>query len=85
MKTDGEQLENNYHPCGPFAEVLTASELAARWKIPVSWIREWTRSRCADPIPCLRFGKYVRFSLSSELDAWWERRQSGARKRHKRP
>ena len=32
-------------------EVLDASELAKRWRVPVSWVREHTRDRAADPIP----------------------------------
>jgi hypothetical protein len=83
MKTTGEQPENNSDLCGPFGELLTAGELAARWKIPTSWVREWTRSRCSDPIPCLRLGRYVRFALSPELIAWWQRRRSGYQNRHK--
>jgi hypothetical protein len=59
-------------------EILDAAELGARLKLPKSWILEATRSRAVDPIPCLRFGKYVRFRWGSrELAAWLERRASG--------
>ncbi len=61
----GEQSEHNKTAAGPFFEVLTAEELAARWRVPESWIREQTRSRCADPIPHVRLGRYVRFSWGS--------------------
>jgi hypothetical protein len=47
---------------GPFFEVLTAEELAQRWRVPPSWVREQSRSRCSDPIPHARLGRYVRFS-----------------------
>ena len=59
----------------PVVEIIDAKELAARLKLPASWIMEGTRSRAADPIPHLRFGKYVRFRWNSpELRAWLERR-----------
>lgn len=79
MKMGGEQLgSKNPVPTGPFFEVLTALELASRWRVPETWVREQTRSRCLDPIPHTRLGRYVRFSWGSpELDQWWKRRQSG--------
>ena len=56
-------------------EVIDADELAKRWSLPASWIREQTRSRATDPLPCIRFGKYVRFAWHSpELEAWLSRR-----------
>ena len=59
----------------PSYEVVDAIELAQRWRVPVSWIREQTRNRAADPLPCLRFGKYVRFRWQSpELEQWLARR-----------
>jgi hypothetical protein len=83
MKTTGEQLENKIADAPPFFEVLTAKDLAARWRVPESWVREQTRSRCADPIPHVRLGRYVRFSWNSpELAAWWKRRQSSTRNRY---
>jgi hypothetical protein len=76
MKSNGEQLENKLLTVSSFSEVLTAEELAALWRVPVSWVREQTRSRCADPIPHIRLGRYVRFGRDSpELGAWWNRRR----------
>jgi hypothetical protein len=81
MRKVGEHVENN---APPFFEVLTAKDLAARWRVPESWIREQTRSRSADPIPHVRLGRYVRFSWASpELASWWKRRQSWAGSRFK--
>jgi hypothetical protein len=63
--------------CNPMAryEFLDSKELAARWGLPESWVREQVRSRSADPIPHVRFGKYVRFRWGSpELEDWAERR-----------
>ena len=42
-------------------DILTPEELAKRLKLPVTWVREKTRSRCPDPMPCFRIGRYVRF------------------------
>jgi hypothetical protein len=62
-------------------EVIDVDELARRWNLPASWIREQTRSRAADPLPCIRFGKYVRFRWQSpELEQWLSRRTRNGRK-----
>lgn len=56
-------------------EFIDASELAQRWGLPESWIRDQVRRRCSDPLPHVRFGKYVRFRWGSpELTGWAERR-----------
>jgi hypothetical protein len=56
-------------------EFIDSKELAARWCLPESWIREKVRSRSLDPIPHVRFEKYVRFRWGSpELEDWAERR-----------
>lgn len=65
----------------PVLETITAEELAKRWSLPASWIREQTRSRASDPLPCIRFGKYVRFAwLSPELEQWLSRRRSNGKR-----
>jgi hypothetical protein len=62
----------------PIFEVIDSAELAARWSLPESWIRERTRCRAVDPIPHLKFGRYIRFRWgSSELTQWLERRAAG--------
>jgi hypothetical protein len=47
-------------------DLLTPSELAERLKVPKSWVFEQTRrraiSRNSHPLPCIRLGKYLRFS-----------------------
>jgi hypothetical protein len=56
-------------------EFIACRDLALRWCLPESWIREQVRTRSADPIPHVRFGKYVRFRWGSpELEEWAERR-----------
>jgi hypothetical protein len=54
-------------------ELIDSAELAARWKVPESWIRNHTRQRTpkAKRIPCVRFGRYVRFEWGSPwLEEW---------------
>ena len=59
-------------------QFITSEQLAERWNLPASWIREQVRSRAADPLPHVRFGKYVRFRWGSpELEEWAERRMIG--------
>ena len=56
-------------------EFIDSKELAFRWALPESWIREQVRSRASDPLPHIRFGKYVRFRwCSPELEGWAQRR-----------
>jgi hypothetical protein len=47
-------------------DLLTPAELAERLKVPKSWVFEQTRRRAkvrnANPLPCIRLGKYLRFS-----------------------
>lgn len=56
-------------------EFIDCGELARRWDMPVSWIRDQVRKRAEDPLPHVSLGKYVRFLWGSpELQAWVERR-----------
>ncbi|MGE0405859.1 MAG: hypothetical protein AB7O65_06135, partial [Candidatus Korobacteraceae bacterium] len=56
-------------------EFINSEELAKRWNVPETWIRERVRSRALDPLPHVRFGKYVRFRWGRpELMAGAERR-----------
>jgi len=58
-------------------EVIDAIELAQRWRVPVSWIREQTRGRASDPLPCVRLGRYCRFEWGSpKLTEWWGKRRT---------
>ncbi len=60
-------------------EFIDSKELARRWCLPVSWIREQVRKRVVDPLPHVRFIKYVRFRWGSpELEGWAERRIIGS-------
>jgi len=56
-------------------EFIDSGELARRWDVPVSWIRDQVRRRAEDPLPHVNLGKYVRFLWGSpELLEWIERR-----------
>jgi len=59
-------------------EIIDSHELARRWNVPETWVRECVRKRSADAIPCIRFGRYVRFEWgSSQLEAWCQRHRCG--------
>ena len=54
--------------------LLTADEVADLLAVPVSWVRESTRSGA---MPCVRLGRYVRFELAA-VEGWLEEcRQPG--------
>ena len=48
--------------------ILTPEEVAARLKVPESWVYEKTRARCRNPIPCLRLGRYIRFDWNAVIN-----------------
>ncbi len=57
-------------------EIIGADELAQRLNLPASWVRDQVRTRATDPIPHLRFGRYVRFQWAHpDLTEWLERRR----------
>jgi hypothetical protein len=65
---------------GNSAELIDSAELAIRWRIPESWIRNRTRARTPkeERIPCIRLGRYVRFEWGSvRLAAWLEAHADG--------
>jgi hypothetical protein len=63
-----------------FFEVIGSTEMAKRLNLPESWVRDQVRSRANDPIPHLRFGRYVRFQWGHpDLVKWLERRRDKRR------
>ncbi len=56
-------------------DLLTPEELADRLKVPKSWVFEQTRQRAMirnpRPFPCIRLGKYLRFSWP-QVCKWME-------------
>jgi hypothetical protein len=58
--------------------LIDSAELAERWRVPESWIRNRTRARTPkeERIPCLRLGRYVRFEWGSpRLQNWLEKKR----------
>ena len=49
--------------------LLTIHEVADLLQVPVSWVYEHTRHRCANRIPGIRLGKYWRFERA-DIEAW---------------
>lgn len=61
-------------PAGPAIEIIDSKELAIRWRLPESWVRDRVRARSDDPLPHVKIGRYVRFEWGSpELIEWWAR------------
>ena len=58
------------------ATLLTIKEMADRLRVPVSFLYARTRQQGEDSIPCLRVGKYLRFTEAEVLD--WLKRQNQA-------
>jgi predicted DNA-binding transcriptional regulator AlpA len=42
-------------------QLLNVQEVAKLLQVPVSWVYEHTRPRCATPLPHIKLGKYLRF------------------------
>jgi hypothetical protein len=66
--------------CGSYApvELIESAELAARWRVPESWVRNRTRAHTPreERIPCVRLGRYVRFEWgSTRLQKWLEKKR----------
>ena len=60
-------------------ELIDSAELAVRWGVPESWVRNRTRGRTPkeERIPCVRLGRYVRFEWDSpRLQKWLERNRA---------
>ena len=72
---NGNQPERTVRGQPASYEFIDCGELARRWDVPVTWIRDQVRQRAEDPLPHVNLGKYVRFLWGSpELQAWIERR-----------
>jgi hypothetical protein len=61
-------------------QLVSLEELAERWHLPLTWLREACRSRCADPLPVYRCGRYVRVFIGDPaLLDWLNRRRVALR------
>jgi hypothetical protein len=60
------------------SDILTPHQLAERLQVKPSWVFEQTRNRAkvrnANPLPCIRLGKYLRFSWS-QVSHWLQNPQ----------
>jgi excisionase family DNA binding protein len=57
-------------------ELLTVDDVAARLKVRKSWVYEHTRGRgtpCAERLPHIKIGKYVRFE-ATDVRAFLEKK-----------
>lgn len=79
MSVDTTDVPMMSRSSGNTVELIDSAELATRWKVPESWIRNHTRARTPkdERIPCVRLGRYVRFEWGSPLLSEWL-----AKKRH---
>jgi predicted DNA-binding transcriptional regulator AlpA len=64
------------------ASIITPEEVAARLKVPESWVDEKTRARCRNPMPVLRLGRYIRFDWSAVIN--WLKEETEREKNAKR-
>ena len=66
-------------------DILTPEELAARLKVPKSWVYEKTRSRDRNqnPLPCLRLGRYIRFDWTKVVE-WLTQEKANSKRRKRR-
>jgi excisionase family DNA binding protein len=55
--------------------LLTAEQVANRLSLPQSWIEEATRQ---GRLPCHKFGRYKRYSLSEVIETAKRERRNGA-------
>jgi hypothetical protein len=62
--------------------ILTPDELAARLRVPVSWVFEKTRRRSQldNPLPTMKIGRYLRFDWV-QVSAWLQTTMKPQRRR----
>lgn len=56
------------HGSKPTVRLLTAQDLAARWRVPKAHVYRLARER---DLPVVRLGRYMRFRLAA-IEAWEE-------------
>ena len=68
-------------PSAHVPKLIGLDQLAEIWNLPITWVREACRTRCADPLPCFRMGRYVRVDLNDPaLGEWLDRRRQQSRR-----
>lgn len=69
-------MEFQRSPAPQVPKLVSLDELSKLWGLPLTWLRENCRTRCADPLPVYRCGRYVRVDLNDPaLAAWIQRRR----------
>jgi hypothetical protein len=68
-----QQLQSQHSPEIP--QFVSLEQLAELWNLPITWLRENCRSRCIDPLPVYRMGRYVRADLKDPALLTWIRRR----------
>lgn len=58
------------------AQILTPEELAERLKVSKRWLYEKSRSRCLNPLPTIRIGRYLRYSWL-DVSTWLHQQTTG--------
>jgi len=58
-------------------ELLTIKEMAARLRVPVSFLYARTRQRGPDALPVVRVGKYCRFDADAVLAYFAKKQREG--------
>lgn len=61
-------MPDEAHKENTMPRLMTAGEVADRLAVPISWVRETTRSGA---IPHVRLGHYVRY-IETDVAAWLE-------------
>jgi excisionase family DNA binding protein len=57
-------------------ELMTVSEVAHLFRVPMSWVYERCREGASNPLPHMKLGKYLRFNRSA-LFAYMESLRRG--------
>ena len=58
--------------------LLTVREVAEILKVPTTWVYEHARPSCANPLPFLKVGKYLRFIATDIMTYVRDSRDSAA-------
>jgi excisionase family DNA binding protein len=63
--------------------LLTVREVAEILKVPTTWVYEHARPNCANPLPFLKVGKYLRFIAADIMTYVRDSRDNAAPQRRK--
>jgi hypothetical protein len=59
IQSDAENTSNANPMNHSSIEIIDSAELAKRLHLPESWVRDRVRVRSDDPLPHVKFGRYV--------------------------